>query len=1230
MRSYNPGPRKADRMTQTPKALDQTILRGMLQETPTDPAAAARELSRERARLQADSDFGAELLGHEQRWLEGFLKTGSTELQADLLAVRRDWLALRIRHLAVAKVEASVLLDLAEAQAMAQVANEAELEAQCAEAIDRGVETLTGESLVGTDVAERFALLTTAIEELTIDQQVALMRCTGKLLERMAQKTGSRRCRKLGRRLLRAGDDRVLAGRLERRLGRRGVAVLETTNFVLLLVVLVTLVIEATVYLTPTEQLVFRWVDLVACLFFIADFVFELVLHPSRWSWFWRNALTDLVPAIPSVLLWPPAAVGAAAVGTAADNLLVLRMLRLLRVTWAARYVQALRPLLRAARLMLFLVRGLDGLASRFAKILNREFVFVPAAAEVNRSIEEDDLRDVLHTSLRREHELVELLPRDERRAMLVERVSAAREAMEVLQPAELANTAHQPGARDVAIGDAVEFLWTLRTQDIGRYMKAGDVQALDRVVRVLSAVPVRWLPFVSRLAVHPLPPTPEERIVELGRRVADWVESWHGRMLFFADLHGIVTGPQILDRVASAIVKATQRPAVRLLLFGGVLLGLKQLLISAGIIPAKDSLVWLDNLVGLPFVLLGSFCLIFLVLGHWLKRLAGQASDTYRLTSEAHFISQLERVQSRYEQEDIDFLTMRVFADPTNRRHAREMLSEQLRSARTGVPLSSGGVPDHVAFECNHTALLYLHFLDGAPLHISDVKTTEQLLANQSLENLRRDFLRIDGRERRRLRKLKLDDGTLLSGPYLWFRFITESVAVESAKRIAGYNNFCVPLAQRPYADPGALENMERWLRRRRDPRGGRSAKDSRKDEVVTEYPTTEFTALDFLGGDPERDRHLAAVFGSDVLDVVRFDRRTMVREIFGTRPVNHLPKHERSFNPLRFYEKRLSHGRILLAPLLIVWRFFRTIGWVVSKVRQIVREVLDPDVAMQRREIGEAPFAVALRKIHRMKAPGLLEAIRMRVRIDPAYSGAPIGWTPDTNELGEPEIERDLRFLHLREREAVQMRDDAEEVRHNVAALHAIVGWLPPLHLQSQGAPDRERRRAGELAVTCAWISNKDDVRTLLSAERWRIEVIPALVDLDEKLSWTKRLLGVVVGVFVKHPVDLWLERHGGDLPKKVRLALRTGYSRNYRFTREVIDAWHRLPADVTPAHRAIETLQRVYRHGPAVRRDILALRAVQSLAVLDVRNYRDLVFRIGDYESDGEDPELGRALP
>ena len=59
-------------------------------------------------------------------------------------------------------------------------------------------------------------------------------------------------------------------------------------------------------------------------------------------------------------------------------------------------------------------------------------------------------------------------------------------------------------------------------------------------------------------------------------------------------------------------------------------------------------------------------------------------------------------------------------------------------------------------------------------------------------------------------------------------------------------------------------------------------------------------------------------------------------------------------------------------------------------------------------------------------------------------------------------------------------------------------------------------------------------------------------------------------------------------------------------------------------------LRQLRDVYRHGPAVRRDVLALRAVQSMAVLDVRNYRDLVLRIGEFEADGEDPELGRALP
>ncbi|MEZ6036664.1 MAG: hypothetical protein R3F29_04235 [Planctomycetota bacterium] len=1211
-------------MTETETDTPKTRLAALLHETSGDPAAAARELAAARAKLLGDGqpadDLSAELLQRELRWLEAAHATSQDGLQQELAALRHEWLALRVRRLSSAAPTGAVLLDLAEARASAEGVDERELAQQCVDAIERGFAGLQASADLGNEAGERFAALTTAVEDYPIEHQILLLRRSGEVMARLGGATGSKRCRRLGRRLLRAADDRELARRMERRLGRRGVAVLETTNFVLLLLVLATLVIEAAVVLTPAQKHVFLWIDAVACLFFIADFAFELVLHPSRLSWFARNALTDLVPAIPSVIFLLPSVPG----GDAADTLLALRLVRLLRVTWAARYVQAIRPLLRAARLLLFLVRGLDGLVARFGQLLNREFVFVPAAAEVVRSVEQEDRRDLVFESLRREHELVALLPQEQRTAALHERIAAARGAMAVLSSTAFSGRSMAAELRDVPIGEAIEFLWGLRVQDLGRWLGKDDITALDRVVKVLSVVPVRWLPLIRRVAVYPLPASPEERIVALAHRTADWLESWHGRMLFLADLHGIVTGPQILDRVATAMVKATQRPAVRLILFGSLFLLFDQLIRTEWIS------AFLNKIVGMPLVVLGGICLVFLLLGHWLKRLAGQASENYRLTSEAHFISQLERVQAMYEQEDLDFLTTRAFGDGESRRHARALLQGQLTSARTGVPAAADDVPHDVCLDANRIALLYLHFLDGAPLHISDVKTTEQLLANQSLENLRTEFLAIDGRERKRLRKLKLDDGSLFSGPYLWFRFITESIAVEAAKRISGYNSFCIPLAERAAAGADAVAEMQAWLQRRRDPRGGRTPKDQRAATSLDSYPTTEFTALDFLGGDPERDRHLAAVFGEEVLEVVRFDRRTMVREIFGTRPVNHLPKQDRSFNPLRFYEQRLSHGRILLAPVLVAWRFVRSIGWLVAKVRQIVREVLDPDLAMQRREIGEAPFAVALRKIHRMKAPGLLEAVRLRLQLDPVYSGAPAGWTREAAPVELSELERDLRFLHLREREAVQLRDRAAEVQRHIAALHAAIGWLPPLFDERHGEPERATRRAGELAVSCAWIADRGHARTLLFAERWRSEVLPQLLAQGERRAWPVRCCGAVGRLLFGHPVDQWLLRHGGDLPPTAAPVLRAAYAYDRDGTRAVIDAWRELPAETSPTSHALAILRRTYAQGPAVRRDLMALRTVQSLAVLDIRNYRDLVFRIGDYERDGEDPALGRSLP
>lgn len=1182
-------------------------LRALLRDTALPPEQLVSLLAAERQRVGHGTELEHEQIGMELWWLQRQPEAAEPQLAQELGEVRREWLALRVRGLiADPGKDAGVLFDLGDAQAEAAIVGDQDLVATCEAEIARRIAFAEADAALHEEANERVAALLVSPEDVPLRHQVESLRRHAALFLALAAKTGSKRCARFARRLGRAGDDRELSRRLEALLGRRGVAILETTNFVLLLVVLVTLFLEMTMTLSERQVEVFNWIDALACSFFVVDFFFELSLHPRRVSWFLRKVLTDLVPAIPSVLFFVPGM----AMPAGADEVVVLRLGRLLRVTWAARY----------ARLLLFLVRGMDGLVQRFSQLLNREFVFVPAAAEVRRRVVEDERRDLLFESLRREHELVAILPKAEREAALHGKARATRRMAGELAPMRAARWRGGAIERDVPLEQAIEQLWALRPQDIGRWLRPSDMRALDRVLRVLSVPPVRWLPIVRRFAVYPLPGSPEERIVALARRVAEWLQGWHGKLLFYADLHGIVTGPQILDRVAGAMVKATQRPAVRLLLFGGLFLLFDQLVHNE----------WLSHVLGkivaTPLIVLGSFCLVFLTLGRWLKSVAGEASESYRLTSEAHFLSQLERTKQPHEAVDLPFLVRRVLGHDRHTEVACRVLHSQLVSVRTGVPVADRDIADTLRFDCNRLALLYIHFLDGAPLHASDVKTTEQLLANQSLENLRAQFLRLSRRDRKHLRRLKLDEGSLFSGPFLWFRFITESVAVEAAKRIDGYNRWCVPLAERAAATPAMLEGMREWLQRRSDPKGGRTITEKRSEVKVDSCPTTEFTALDFVAAEPERDRHIAAMFGEDVLDVVRIDRRTMVREIFGTRPVHQLPKHERSFNPLRFYRRRLSHGRVLFAPLLLAWRFVRSVRWLIVRIRQIVREVVDPDLAMQRREVGAAPFAVALRKIHRMKAPGLLEALRMRLQLDPVYAGAPVGWSHAEPAPEVAEIERDLAFLHLHERECVPLRDRAAEVCRMVAELHAARAWMPEFSVPA----DHDLRAAGELAVTSAWIADKDDVRTLLFAERWRAEALPGLLADGVPGSWVGTAWRAVRSVFAVSIVDLWLQRHGRDLPAAARGVLHRAYARDLHGMRAVITAWSKLPPETSPTEVAIARLRDAYRNGPSIRRDLLALRAVQSLAVLDIRNYRDLVFRLGGYEDEGEDPQLGTALP
>ena len=111
--------------------------------------------------------------------------------------------------------------------------------------------------------------------------------------------------------------------------------------------------------------------------------------------------------------------------------------------------------------------------------------------------------------------------------------------------------------------------------------------------------------------------------------------------------------------------------------------------------------------------------------------------------------------------------------------------------------------------------------------------------------------------------------------------------------------------------------------------------------------------------------------------------------------------------------------------------------------------------------------------------------------------------------------------------------------------------------------------------------------------------------------------------------HPVDRFCARFSSDLPVALRIHLRRAF-RTDAAVRGRIEAWLALAPGAAPHAVAIARLATIAREGAALRTELGVLRAVQSLSILDVRNYRDLVFDLGCYAQDGEDPALATSLP
>ena len=230
---------------------------------------------------------------------------------------------------------------------------------------------------------------------------------------------------------------------------------------------------------------------------------------------------------------------------------------------------------------------------------------------------------------------------------------------------------------------------------------------------------------------------------------------------------------------------------------------------------------------------------------------------------------------------------------------------------------------------------LLYQDYLDGSPLHRSDTKASVQLLGNLALSNLRRSHLGHLLREGRTIDRLDLSRaGGLFGGPYLWFNYITRMLVQETALLLLDYNRHAVPLdrlACSPHAvasgfalwlaDRLRIDPAEVWVpehsaphhRARRQPPRSTTAAEPRprgswssskvptRKEAGAFLETVEFTAVDFLADDPERDCEIHARFGPQVAELVRRDRQQNVRRAFRSFPLHELAPGRTHDQPVR-----------------------------------------------------------------------------------------------------------------------------------------------------------------------------------------------------------------------------------------------------------------------------------------------------------------------------------------
>lgn len=1036
---------------------------------------------------------------------------------------------------------------------------------------------------------------------------------------------GRRRLRKRWRKLRAERQERLLQARLEQTFGRRRMGWWERTVAAAILLI-VALVCVPWLTSVPAAHPALIGIEGAACLVLLWDFAYKLWAVRFSGLWFRRHVLTDLLPSLPVSFLH---------VGV------VLRVVRLMRIV---QYLRVLMPLVRGFQALGFLARGLDRLARRYGRLLDHDLIVFPTPEERRAHAPPRDAAASTWTLSARVNGIWERTLRaahspDQRAALADLRLATLRGAGELPWRARSAQRVGASRADRWVAEHVLERLAGVTSEELEGQLGPEFVARVARAVRALAGSPLRCLPFLrSWLPRVDGSERDADVCADATRGLARRLRRLQRRVLGFADLYGTVTPAEIVGRVGATLVRGTARPAYRLLLLGAALGFLHLLMLvlgaDAGSAPAgveqtvellpddpglslRGLAQRVEGLVGSTLILIGSVCFLGLGLGLWLQRLANDASTFHDQVARAQFLHLTDSLKLRHLAADVALIDRRVFA-PERRHVGRDDAAAAARDRGAFEEavcawLLEGRPPPRAERGFDPiplTVLVYRDLLDGALLTETDARVPNQLLGNLSLKRLRARAQVMDKRAHKALERLDLGRRKAsLRGPYLWFQFLCQALAQGAARLVVEFNENALPLEDLARATEGDRREYEAWLAR--DPEAPqRAARGPRGQQF-----TTAFTALHFLDDDPRRDAQVEGRFGPAVLRLLERDRRALFRRVFGTWPLHRRPLESRVLNLRDLYHSAFEGGRVFLLPLLLGGFLLRRCGLAVSFLLDAVQRIRKPGRVAGYEDQAFADFDAALRKIDRMRGTITRACVRQRALFDAEYLG--LALPGEEPRDGDAPWQADLDYLEA----GPELREELARMRADAAADLGRLGRLVEegLLARADETPRGVQRRSALRALAVAYRADLGGLRSHLSAGELLEEVLDdaaARVALPRRLrpAWRRR-----------RAFRRWWAAHRGAGAPGRRAAWRA-VAHDLRGVARALDAWDAHGAGA--AARGRELAGEVLRHPGRLTEPLVTLRAVQTLALLDVRNYREHVWRLGDFAAVARD--AGPALP